>query len=30
MVLSPELPLDGWLERLDDLARRSSGFFLGA
>ncbi|CAB4326715.1 MULTISPECIES: septum site-determining protein MinC [unclassified Brucella] len=29
MVLSPELPLDGWLERLDDLARRSSGFFLG-
>ncbi|ARY26030.1 septum formation inhibitor MinC [Brucella melitensis] len=29
MVLSPELPLDGWLERLDDLARHSSGFFLG-
>ncbi len=29
LVLAPENPLDGWLERLDDLARRSSGFFLG-
>ncbi|WEX74469.1 septum site-determining protein MinC [Sinorhizobium numidicum] len=29
LVLSPELPLDGWLGRLDDLAARSAGFFLG-
>ncbi|MCA1440052.1 septum site-determining protein MinC [Ensifer sp. IC4062] len=29
LVLSPELPLDGWLSRLDDLASRSAGFFLG-
>ncbi|WP_331375864.1 septum site-determining protein MinC [Sinorhizobium chiapasense] len=29
LVLSPELPLDGWLTRLDDLASRSAGFFLG-
>jgi septum site-determining protein MinC len=29
LVLSPELPLDGWLARLDDLAARSAGFFLG-
>jgi septum site-determining protein MinC len=29
LVLSPELPLDGWLARLDDLAHRSAGFFLG-
>ncbi|QRM57957.1 septum site-determining protein MinC [Sinorhizobium sp. BG8] len=28
LVLSPELPLDQWLERLDDLAARSAGFFL--
>ena len=28
LVLSPELPLDGWLNRLDDLAARSVGFFL--
>lgn len=28
LVLSPELPLDGWLDRLDDLAARSAGFFL--
>lgn len=28
VVLSPELPLDQWLERLDDLAARSAGFFL--
>ncbi|EAU41750.1 cell division inhibitor MinC protein [Fulvimarina pelagi HTCC2506] len=27
--LSPELPFENWLERLDDLARRSTGFFLG-
>ncbi|MER0238433.1 septum site-determining protein MinC [Fulvimarina sp. MAC8] len=27
--LSPELPFDNWLARLDDLARRSTGFFLG-
>src|SRR5690606_3736256 len=24
----PELPLDGWLDKLDDLAARSVGFFL--
>lgn len=29
VVLTPELPLDQWLERLDDLAARSAGFFLG-
>lgn len=29
MVLSPELPFDDWLARLDDLAARSTGFFLG-
>jgi septum site-determining protein MinC len=29
VVLSPDLPLDEWLERLDDLAARSAGFFLG-
>jgi septum site-determining protein MinC len=28
VVLSPEQPLDLWLERLDDLAARSAGFFL--
>jgi len=28
LVLSPELPLDGWLDKLDDLAARSVGFFL--
>lgn len=28
LVLSPELPLDDWLQRLDDLAARSAGFFL--
>ncbi len=28
VVLSPEAPLDQWLERLDDLAARSAGFFL--
>ena len=28
VVLSPEQPLDHWLERLDDLAARSAGFFL--
>ncbi|NGO65617.1 septum formation inhibitor MinC [Rhizobium daejeonense] len=28
VVLSPDLPLDEWLERLDDLAARSAGFFL--
>ncbi|MDY8108634.1 septum site-determining protein MinC [Fulvimarina sp. 2208YS6-2-32] len=27
--LSPELPFENWLARLDDLARRSTGFFLG-
>lgn len=27
-MLSPELPLGEWLERLDDLAARSAGFFL--
>ena len=29
VVLSPDLPLDEWLARLDDLAARSAGFFLG-
>ncbi|KQZ47760.1 septum formation inhibitor [Rhizobium sp. Root149] len=29
VVLTPDLPLDQWLERLDDLAARSAGFFLG-
>ncbi|WAP69964.1 septum site-determining protein MinC [Jiella pelagia] len=29
IVLSPELPFANWLERLDDLAARSTGFFLG-
>ena len=29
VVLSPDLPLDEWLMRLDDLASRSAGFFLG-
>ncbi|PSJ61701.1 septum site-determining protein MinC [Kumtagia ephedrae] len=29
LMLAPELPLDGWLARLDDLAARSAGFFLG-
>lgn len=29
VVLSPDLPLDEWLLRLDDLAARSAGFFLG-
>ncbi|MEX3011955.1 septum site-determining protein MinC [Hoeflea sp. TYP-13] len=28
LVLSPELPFDDWLERLDNLAARSAGFFL--
>jgi septum site-determining protein MinC len=28
LALSPELPFDGWLARLDDLAARSAGFFL--
>ncbi|ATN37624.1 septum formation inhibitor MinC (plasmid) [Rhizobium sp. ACO-34A] len=28
VVLSPDMPLDQWLERLDDLAARSAGFFL--
>ncbi|AYD02491.1 septum site-determining protein MinC [Neorhizobium sp. NCHU2750] len=28
VVLSPDMPLDQWLERLDDLASRSAGFFL--
>ncbi|WP_152046399.1 septum site-determining protein MinC [Aureimonas psammosilenae] len=28
LVLSPELPLADWLLSLDDLARRSTGFFL--
>lgn len=28
VVLSPELPFDEWLVQLDDLARRSAGFFL--
>ena len=29
VVLSPDLPLEDWLARLDDLAARSAGFFLG-
>ncbi|MDG3577899.1 septum site-determining protein MinC [Rhizobium sp. YJ-22] len=29
VVLSPDLPFDHWLARLDDLAARSAGFFLG-
>ncbi|OLP57104.1 septum formation inhibitor MinC [Rhizobium rhizosphaerae] len=29
VVLSPDLPLDHWLTRLDDLAARSAGFFFG-
>jgi septum site-determining protein MinC len=29
VVLSPDLPLEDWLVRLDDLAARSAGFFLG-
>lgn len=28
VMLSPDLPLDEWLIRLDDLAARSAGFFL--
>ncbi|MGF9694321.1 septum site-determining protein MinC [Rhizobium sp. 0TCS1.26] len=28
VVLSPDLPLNDWLARLDDLAARSAGFFL--
>jgi septum site-determining protein MinC len=28
LVLAPELPFDAWLARLDDLAKRSAGFFL--
>jgi septum site-determining protein MinC len=29
VVLTPDLPIDDWLVRLDDLAARSAGFFLG-
>lgn len=29
VVLSPDLPISDWLARLDDLAARSAGFFLG-
>lgn len=29
LVLSPELPFENWLARLDALASRSAGFFLG-
>ncbi|MFS8145753.1 septum site-determining protein MinC [Rhizobium sp. BR 249] len=29
VMLSPDLPFDDWLARLDDLAARSAGFFLG-
>ncbi|MFI0845789.1 septum site-determining protein MinC [Mesorhizobium sp. IMUNJ 23232] len=29
LTLAPEQPFDGWLARLDDLAARSTGFFLG-
>lgn len=29
LALSPELPFSEWLAGLDDLARRSTGFFLG-
>lgn len=28
LALSPELPFDNWLRRLDDLVTRSAGFFL--
>lgn len=28
VVLSPDLPFDTWLSKLDDLAKRSAGFFL--
>lgn len=28
LTLSPELPIEDWLARLDDLASRSAGFFL--
>jgi septum site-determining protein MinC len=28
LVLSPDLPFDDWLARLDDLAAKSAGFFL--
>jgi septum site-determining protein MinC len=28
VVLSPDLPFDQWLNKLDDLAKRSAGFFL--
>ncbi|MDZ5696032.1 MULTISPECIES: septum site-determining protein MinC [Phyllobacteriaceae] len=28
LVLTPELPVESWLARLDDLADRSAGFFL--
>ncbi len=28
LALSPELPFEDWLVRLDDLAARSAGFFL--
>lgn len=29
LTLAPELPVENWLARLDDLASRSAGFFLG-
>src|SRR5690606_4014769 len=29
VVLAPDLPFDDWFARLDDLASRSVGFFLG-
>ena len=29
VMLSPDLPVEDWLIRLDDLAARSAGFFLG-
>lgn len=29
VVLTPDLPFEDWLIRLDDLAKRSAGFFLG-
>jgi septum site-determining protein MinC len=29
LTLAPELPIESWLARLDDLASRSAGFFLG-
>lgn len=29
LVLAPELPFDDWLSRLDALAEKSAGFFLG-